>query len=598
MVFRLGIYILQLTYTSKGDNTMKSLEITPLEGKTLRVIIVEKEYSEPFWLTEPQNNCTPKNPLSSAFKPSIAFTNFLEKLIDEANPDIATEEQGNRSADKFNQNNVVAQLFQKKHIPFAPVDMDENAKGYLISLIEEKKQLRDRIVEALESLPSKEANMQSIEEEYLMAYGQCLQQEIDEMEREAKFSVRESWIAMGILENARKVEKEEVTCLHLSSPEHVNGVKKLLESVDVEVETIQPTKKLLFSNKKAPPEELEDLLRSMQIQIKPIIKKTAEEAPNILFFLDTDKRASPFDICMAYDAGFSVVVPYENVTPEEAKRIVQDAIFSRDPKGIKHTTFFIGGKDMEKAEAVLKIARDSMFPPFEASTIIDPAGAYTTAAAMIAKVEEALTRSKLGNLKDKRCAIFGTGAIGRVAAILLARLGCDVKIVSPNPDRADGEEYVTKLSSVLQSKYGVTVEGVFAPTPAKKVEVIEKSDVIFCVSVAGVRIISKEMLNEIKLAKVIADVNAVPPLGVEGIKLEDDMREIAPGIFCIGALTIGRLKYKLEREILKEARRNGKGTIYNYNYAFQLARKILKGEISPTKLAVTLSYPSKEKKGS
>jgi len=180
----------------------------------------------------------------------------------------------------------------------------------------------------------------------------------------------------------------------------------------------------------------------------------------------------------------------------------------------------------------------------------------------------------------------------------LARLGCDVKIVSPNPDRADGEEYVAKLSSLLQSKHGVAVEGVFAPTPAKKVDVIKKSDVLFCVSVAGVRIISKEMLNKIKLAKVIADVNAVPPLGVEGIKLEDDMREIAPGIFGIGALTIGRLKYKLEREILKEARRNGKGTLYNYNYAFQLARKVLKGEISVTKLAVTLSYPSTERKGS
>lgn len=577
---------------------MKSLEIAPLEGKLLRVIIVEKEYSEPFWLIEPQNNHTPKNMLSSVFRPSIAFRNFLEKLINEVNSDFATEELGNRSITKFNENNILAQLFKSKGVPLYPVDIDENAKGYLLSLIEEKKQLRDRIVQALEELPSKGNITWSIEKEYLMAYGQCLQQEIDEMEREAKFSVRERWIAMEILENARKLEKEEIICLHISSPEHVNGVKKLLESVDVEVETIQPTKKLLFANKKAHPEELEDLLTSMQIQIKPVVKKTAEEAPNILFFLDTDKRASPFDICMAYDAGFSVVIPYENVTPEDAKGIVQDAIFSRDPKGIKHTCFFIGGKDMEKAEEILKVARDSMFPPFEASTIIDPGGAYTTAAAMIAKVEDALTRSKLGNLKDKRCAIFGTGAIGRVAAILLAHLGCDVMIVSPNPERADGDEYVANLSNLLRSKYGVDVGGVFAPTSSKKVEVIERADVIFCASVAGIRIISKEMLNEIKLAKVIADINAVPPLGVEGIKLEDDMREIALGIFGIGALTIGRLKYKLEREILKEARRNGKGTVCNYNYAFQLVRKILKGEIPAVKLAVTLNYPPKDQKGS
>lgn len=573
---------------------MKTLEITPLEGKTLKVIIVEKEYSEPFWIIEPINNHTPKNILSSRFKPSVAFCNFLEKLIDEVKPDFITEEQGNRSAKEFSEKNVIVQISQKSNIPLFAVDMDENAKGYVFSLLEEKKELRDRILKALEEMPNKD----SMEKEYLIAYGQCLQQEIEEIEREAKFSVRENWIVMGILENARKMEKEEIVCIHVSSPEHVNGVKKLLESVDAEVETIKPSKKLVFTQEKASPAEIEDLLKSMQIKIKPVIKKTSEEAPYILFFLDTDKRASPFDICMAYDAGFSVVVPYENVTFEEARKIVQDAIFSRDPKGVKRTCFFIGGKDMEKAEEILKVVRDSMFPPFQANTIIDPAGAYTTAAAMVAKVEDALVKSKLGSLKDKKVAVFGTGAVGRVAAVLLAKLGCNVMIVSPNPNRTNGEEYVTKLSNLLRHKYGVNVEGVFAPTPDKKAEVIKKADVIFCASVAGVRIVTKEMLSEVKLVKVIADVNAVPPLGVEGMKLNDDMREFAPGIFGIGPLTIGRLKYKLEREILREARRNGKGTVYNYNYAMELARKILKGELPAAKLTVTVSYPPKERKGS
>jgi methylene-tetrahydromethanopterin dehydrogenase len=568
---------------------MKVLEIRPLEEKKLRVLIVEKEYSEPFWILEPSNNHAPKNILSSRFKPSVAFCNFLEKLIDEVKPDLITEEQGNRSSKEFEENNVLAQISKKRNVPFHAADIDENAKGYVSSLLEDKKQLRDSILKALEELQDKE----DMKREYLMAYGQCLQQEIEEIEREAKFSVRESWIAMSVLENARKLEKEEITCLHISSPEHVEGVKKLLESVDVKVETIHPIKKLVFTQEKTSSAELEDLLRSMQIQIKPVIKKNSEEIPHILFFLDTSKRASPFDICMAYDAGFTVVVPYENVTTEEAKKIVQDAIFSRDPKGIKRTCFFIGGKDMEKAEEVLKIVRDSMFPPFQANTIIDPAGAYTTAAAMVAKVEDALVKSKLGKLKDKRVAIFGTGAVGRVAAVLLAKLGCNVTIVSPNPNRKDGDEYVAKLSNLLRDRYGINVEGVFAPAPAKKTEVIKNADVILCASVAGARIITKEMLNEVKLVKVIADVNAVPPLGVEGMKLKDDMKEFVPGIFGIGPLTIGRLKYKLEQEILREAKRNGKGTIYNYNYAMKLARKILKGEILSTKLAVTVRYPSK-----
>ncbi|MEM3641626.1 MAG: hypothetical protein QXH37_06880, partial [Candidatus Bathyarchaeia archaeon] len=254
---------------------MKTLEITPLEGKTLKVIIVEKEYNEPFWIIEPKNNGTPKNMLSTVFKPSIAFCSFLEKLVEEVNPDFATEELGNRSSDKFAENNAIAQIFQKKGIPFSGVDIDENAREYVASLLEEKKQLRDRIVNALEELESKNDVENAMEREYLEAYGQCLQQEIDEAEREAKFSVRESWIVMGILENAGKVEKEEVVCLHISSPEHVSGVKKLLETVDVDVESVQPSKKLVFTQK-APSEEIEDLLKSMQIQVKPIIKKTTE----------------------------------------------------------------------------------------------------------------------------------------------------------------------------------------------------------------------------------------------------------------------------------------------------------------------------------
>ena len=51
-----------------------------------------------------------------------------------------------------------------------------------------------------------------------------------------------------------------------------------------------------------------------------------------------------------------------------------------------------------------------MFPPFNASLIIDPAGAYTTAAAAVAKVQDAISSQKLGSLSDKTCAVFGTGS--------------------------------------------------------------------------------------------------------------------------------------------------------------------------------------------
>jgi methylene-tetrahydromethanopterin dehydrogenase len=94
--------------------------------------------------------------------------------------------------------------------------------------------------------------------------------------------------------------------------------------------------------------------------------------------------------------------------------------------------------------------------------------------------------------------------------------------------------------------------------------------------------------------KVLVDINAVPPFGVEGIELKDDMREMAPGIFTIGALAVGDLKHKLEKEILREARSNGK-EIYNYNIALPLARKLLQKVLTPAKLTMTIGYPPSNK---
>ncbi|MGD8506635.1 MAG: methylenetetrahydromethanopterin dehydrogenase [Candidatus Bathyarchaeota archaeon] len=570
---------------------MKTLEIAPLKGKDLVVLLVEKEYNEPFWIIEPPSTQHSRM-LRTLFKPSVAFHKFLANLSKKVNPDFATEELGMRSQKEFYKDNVLTHLFKKNNTPFFPVDIDANAKMYLATNLDKKREQRDNVLETLVKMSKKRGSEDSLGEEYLVAYGQCLQTELNEQWQEVSFPIRESWIAMGIMDHAREFDsKEEITCIHICSPEHVEGVKALLESVDSRVEVLKLSKKIISANiETSRSDELADLLESMQIQVKPVVKRTSEDAPHLLFYLDTDAKASPFDICMAYDAGYNAVIPYENVTPEDGKKIVQDAIFSRGPKAVKHTCFFIGGKNAEKAEEVFAVVRDSMFPPFKTSIIVDPSGAYTTAAAMVAKVEKALVSHNLGALKDKTCAILGTGAVGRIAAVLLAKLGCNVMIASLNPKRTDGEEYAESIARLLSSRYGVQVQGVFAPTGDEKLEILKKADVILCAGTRGVRVIERELLKELKLVKVLVDINAIPPFGVEGMKLKDDMREMIPGIFGIGALTVGDLKHKLEKQILREARSNGK-EVYNFNLALQLARKLLQKEISPAKLTLTLSYP-------
>jgi methylene-tetrahydromethanopterin dehydrogenase len=570
---------------------MKTLEVKPLEKKKLSVLIMEKEYNEPFDTAKPSPTAN-SNPLNALHRPSIGFYKFLENVVGKVNLDFATEELGARSQKDFFEKNILAEIFRKSSVSFFPVDIEENAMTYLKTAIDKKLEQRNQVLKALDNLSKQKDQGDSEERDYLVAYGQTMQLEIEEQEQEVKFPIRESWIVMGILDHAKEVTgKDEITCLHICSPEHAKGVKTLLESLNAKVETAKLSKKVISANAEMPSShELEDWLQSMQIQVKPVIGKASENSPYLLFYLDTDVKASPFDICMAYDVGYDAVIPYENVTPEDANTIVQDALLSRGPKGVKHTAFLIGGKNAERAEDVFKSVKDAMFPPFKTSIVVDPAGAYTTAAAMVAKAESAVLTSKLGELKDKTCAILGTGAVGQIAAVLLAKMGCNVMIVSLNPKRVDGKEHAENIARLLAKDHGVQVQGIFAPTPASKIEVLKKADVVMCAGIKGIRLVDKEMLNEVKHIKVLLDINAVPPFGVEGIELKDDMREMMPGIFTIGALTVGNLKHKVEKEILREARSNGK-EVYNYNIALPMARNLLQKSLFP-KLTLTLSYSS------
>ena len=301
----------------------------------------------------------------------------------------------------------------------------------------------------------------------------------------------------------------------------------------------------------------------------------------LLFMFDTSRRASPFDLTMAYDAGFDAVIPYENVTPRDATSLTQDAMFSRSPKAFKHTCFFINGRDVKKAEETLQAVKKAMFPPFETNIIIDPSGAYTTAVALVAKVEDAMNANGLGGLTGKNYAVFGTGPVGITVAEILTSLDCVVTVAEPNPML--NSDYLLQheaFRGVLE-RHGAYLHGVSAPTQAEKLKILKQADVIFTVAARGVRIIEKDMINKLKPTKVLVDTNAVPPLGIEGLELNDFMKELAPGIYGIGALVIGDLKYKLQKELLREAYETQTKKVYDYKYALFKARDLLRETAVP-----------------
>ena len=315
--------------------------------------------------------------------------------------------------------------------------------------------------------------------------------------------------------------------------------------------------------------------RKTILELTPIKVKKVEKIDKICYFFDTDDNASPFDINMAYDAGFDIVIPISKMTADQIPKLVQDAIFSRKPGA--PTTFFVGGSNVKEGEKIAKTVVKSLVTPFECPVIIDPRGSHTTASAVVAMtLYIAQKKHEMMDLKGKKVVVFGAGPVGRIAAILAARLLCDTYIIE-TWDKSN-EEFISNLAKELTEEAGESakeIKGIFAPDPDQRLKIAEDADIIWSLAAAGVEILTEDLLKKLKGKKIVVDINLVPPYGIEGLKPKHKNEEILPGIFGIGALALGRLKSLSESQILKEASSTKGSKVFNYNYAFEVAKKLL-----------------------
>ncbi len=296
------------------------------------------------------------------------------------------------------------------------------------------------------------------------------------------------------------------------------------------------------------------------------------EKVSILHLITAAKNASPFDVNMAYDAGFDKIMPYTHVEMTEVMGLVQDAIFSRGPSGVKRESIFIGGRDIDVAMDMLDEARKSMVPPFEVSVFADPSGAFTTAAGMMAKVEQHLAKHFGGDLSGRRLSVFGaTGPVGGCTAVIAAKYGATVQMVA-HRNIADVQ---TKVDS-YNERYGVNMVAVDGASDDSKVTVLKNTDIALCAAAAGVQVLSLAQMVQAPDLKIVADVNAVPPTGAEGVDVFADGIQIAgTKAFGIGALAIGNVKYKTQHNLLKLMLESEKKQYLDFLSAFEMARKSL-----------------------
>lgn len=255
----------------------------------------------------------------------------------------------------------------------------------------------------------------------------------------------------------------------------------------------------------------------------------------LLIQLDTDKHPSSFDRIVAYDAGVDDVLSYGNVAVEDVAGLVQGSFFTRGIPDLKNTAIWVGGSNVPAGEALLAAIRKTFFGPFKVSAMLDSNGCNTTAATAVAKIVKAL------DVKGQRVVVgAGTGPVGLRAAGMLASEGANVILTSRKLDRSQA------AAEAVSKRFGVKVEGALLTDDASAREALAGAVALFTCGAAGVQVVSQAVWASIPTLKLIADINAVPPLGVEGIDMNDNGSE-REGHISFGALGIGGRKMKVHR---------------------------------------------------
>ncbi len=254
----------------------------------------------------------------------------------------------------------------------------------------------------------------------------------------------------------------------------------------------------------------------------------------LLLQLDSSPHPSVFDRVVGYDGGADEVMSYGGVTPDAVRDLVHGAIFTRGPKDLHNTAIFIGGTEMAAGERLLKAVRKAFFGPFSVSVMLDSNGSNTTAAAAVARLLKAA-----GTGEGRAVVTAGTGPVGLRAAGLLSKAGVSVTLTSRkaiDPAVIDG----------LTQRFGGQIAHAVMTDPAQASAVLEGATMLLNTGPAGVSLVPKTAWAGREGLRAAADLNAVPPLGIEGIEVTDNAVQ-RDGVTVFGALGVGGLKMKIHK---------------------------------------------------
>jgi hypothetical protein len=255
----------------------------------------------------------------------------------------------------------------------------------------------------------------------------------------------------------------------------------------------------------------------------------------LLYQFDTDPLPAVFDNVVAYDGGADHISAYGGVTAANVGGLVEGAIFTRGPKDKKNTALFIGGGNMAAGQALLAAVQAKFFGKFRVSVMFDCNGSNTTAAAAVAWLAHGRS------LRGKRAVVLaGTGPVGQRAAALLSSEGASATITGRKLDA------VQMAAASIKSRFGFDVEARAAATNEERAAAIEGAHIVLATGAAGITLLQASQWQGHPTLELVADANASPPAGIEGVAMADRGTE-SHGKLLFGPLGFGALKLALHR---------------------------------------------------
>jgi len=196
-----------------------------------------------------------------------------------------------------------------------------------------------------------------------------------------------------------------------------------------------------------------------------------------------------------------------------------------------------GGSDVAHAEELLDEAQKHLLPQFglSVSLMLDANGANTTAAAAVR------CASRHVALDQSEAIVVGAGPVGQRVALLLIGQGSTVYLADRLP--------ATTIEACRRIKER-SLEAKITPVIIREQNdiafALETASLIIAAGPTGKQVLSSSAWQLAPQLKVLIDLNAVPPSGIEGVEVMD-AGKMKGNITCYGALGVGNLKMKIHK---------------------------------------------------